>query len=239
MAEKRKFFQRLLHIEPGIALGQWIYDRITNNWALLLAATGGTVMSVLAAVSEFLKPYGPFGIGAAAIIFALLVWLTLAASTLLFAKAGLKRAERSAVEKWKEQVETVNPLDDEFNRRRLRVTDLANPITGVIANKKIINCELIGPANIAFRGGFDARGGIYFERCEVVVSPVEKTRTIYNVIILHNAEVFNTTIIGCTIYITEDIVELFAGIGANIVTLTGHPDIDNPQQQDIEEETRP
>ncbi len=238
MAEKRNFLQRLLRIEPGIALGQWVWDRIANNLPLLTALFGGSVMSYLAAISEYFAPYGPFGIGAAALIFVLLIWLTLSLASLLLAKAGVRRAERDAVNRWRDVVHYVNPLESEFNKKRLRIGDLAHPVTKFISNKRFIDCELFGPGNIGFYGPVRMTN-VDLSLCEVVAVPQDKITQVRNIIVMENVEFYQTQISGCVIFIQMDKILDLHQQNANIVTLFEDPNIDSQSQQDTAPETQP
>jgi hypothetical protein len=78
MAEKQNWFFRLIRYEPGISLGQWAYDRIASNWDRLVAifvGVGG--MSYLASITDWIKDWGPAGIGAIGIVSALIIWIGL------------------------------------------------------------------------------------------------------------------------------------------------------------------
>ena len=79
---------RLLKIEPGVTLGQWLYDRITNNWAWLVALFAGSGMSYLAVISQWIKPWGPIGYGAIGLVSALLIYLGLSYGYALISLAG-------------------------------------------------------------------------------------------------------------------------------------------------------
>src|SRR5687767_4239237 len=41
MAEKPKWFLRLIRYEPGLTLGQCLCDRIANNWTTIVSLLGG------------------------------------------------------------------------------------------------------------------------------------------------------------------------------------------------------
>ncbi|MBR0993805.1 hypothetical protein JQ580_24065 [Bradyrhizobium japonicum] len=54
----------------------------------------------------------------------------------------------------------INPLDQMFTGRRLRLVDLAPPVGAFIDNKTFTDCEFIGPANVMFQGcNFLGSGG--------------------------------------------------------------------------------
>lgn len=238
MAEKRNLFQRLLRIEPGIALGQWIYDRIVNNWVLLTAVFGGSLMSALAAVSEFLKPYGPFGIGVVALFFILLIWVVVSWITLIRAKAGVKRVEASAIEKWKQQVDGINPLESQFNRLRIKILDLVHPVTNRVTGKNFIDCELFGPANIYLLGSGRVLD-VAFNNCDVIVVRPSRPVLMQTVIAFDNVRISGGSIWQCTIFIDQSYVEHFKSMGANFISLAGDPEIDSPPQQDTGSGTQP
>jgi hypothetical protein len=70
--------QRALRIEPGITLGQWVYDRIANNWDRLLALfVAGGGMSFLASITQWVEAWGPVGIGAIGFGSAIIAWIGL------------------------------------------------------------------------------------------------------------------------------------------------------------------
>lgn len=64
-------------------------------------------------------------------------------------------------EKQAAKTDQINPLDDTFKKQRIRLIDLAEPITNEIKNKVFIECEIFGPANAVFMNGcvFQLNGG--------------------------------------------------------------------------------
>jgi hypothetical protein len=53
----------------------------------------------------------------------------------------------------------INPLDNMFTGRRLRLVDLAPPVGAFIENRTFTDCEIIGPANVMFEGCSFVRSG--------------------------------------------------------------------------------
>ncbi len=238
MAE-RNILQKILQIQPGIALGQWGYERIVNNWSLLTALfVGGGGMSYLASISEIIAPFGPVGIGGIGLISALLVWVGLAWARGLRANARERLANARAVEKWKEQTDTVNPLDPEFQRARINIADLAHPVTRRISNKRFIDCQLMGPSNLIIMGK-TSLANMDFTNCDLVVVNNKKTIPIYNALLIEECQMIGGEIVSCTIYIPPEMVNLFRGFGADFLSFTGDPQIDTPQPQDTEQKTQP
>ncbi len=109
--KKPTVLRRLLRIEPGISLGQWAYDRVTNNAGLLTSAFGGAVMYALGLITDWARAVGPMGIGGVAIAATLAIWIGLSAAQNQRAKAAVRKAEAAAITKWKEEVDTINPLE--------------------------------------------------------------------------------------------------------------------------------
>jgi hypothetical protein len=236
MAAPATWWERLLRIEPGISIGQWAYDRIANNWDRLLAVfIAGGGMTYLAAITDWMKAWGPFGIGASALGAMIVVWVGLAWASSLRATAQLRRAGTSALEKWKERVDTVNPLAPEFHTKRLRVEDIAHPIDRSISDKRLIDCELIGPANLLFLG-VDLKG-VAFHQCDTVVVKIKTP--LNNGIALRNITMIGGSFWNCTLLIPPQMVDTFAKMGAVFVSPTGVPEIDNPQPPSTEEKMQP
>lgn len=160
------FIQRLLRIEPGISLGQWFYDRITNNWALLVAMFGGSGMSYLAAISEWIKPWGPVGYGGVGLIAALLTYL---GATYGYAAIG-KGRERAAQAEYinnRTRLLPINILAPIHTHERIELVQFYNHFFTPIENVRFDQCELVGPASIILEGCNLDRS--QFVDCEVVI----------------------------------------------------------------------
>ncbi len=236
MLRPMPWYQRILRIEPGLSLATWAYERIANNWHWLVAIfVAGGGMSYLASATEWLSSWGPAGIGAVGLASALLTWLALAGASLWRAKALERRARAHAISQWKEQVDSFNPLEDMFNKKRMRVVDLANPITHQINKKNLIDCELLGPANIYFVGK-NALNNTTLVDCDIVVLRRSKKLRIVNVVRVQDVTMVGGAILRCTIFIRQAEVPHFVKMGASFMTLTGVEEIDNQLLLELEEE---
>lgn len=227
MAERKNWFLRVVRWEPGISLGQWIYDRIANNWDRLVALfVGAGGMSYLASITEWLKAWGPVGIGAVGIGSALIIWIGLAWAQSIRAQARRRHAETYAIQKWEENVDDFNPLSPEFHLKRMKIGDLANPISKKVIGKCLIDCELIGPAVIFFHKDIEMNG-VGFVDCDVVVAKPVETIVLKNVVGFEKFKMIGGTIWNCTIIIQPHFVKTFAAMGVDFVTLTGEVEIDS------------
>ena len=121
----------------------------------------------------------------------------------------------------------MNPLAPEFTRQRIRLADIAHPVTNRIRNKRFVDCDLLGPATIVLSStrpsGFQMNG-TGLGNCDIVVTT--QRPFINNVIVLEDVHIIGGDILKCTVYIHPSMVDLFDLPGANFVTLTGRPDID-------------
>jgi hypothetical protein len=161
---------RILKIEPGISLGQWIADRITHNWNSLVSifvGLGG--MSYLGLLTDWVRAWGPVGVGGIGLFSALLMWIGLSWAQLLRDRAEERRARAKAIEKWKDEVDSINPMEEQFNRRRIAISDLINPLTKAAEGKTFVDCELYGPAVIVFINS--TLVDVTFRGCDIVVVP--------------------------------------------------------------------
>lgn len=232
-----EWLRKLLRIEPGISLAQWTYDRISNNWDRLLAAfvaAGG--MSYFGSISEAIAAWGPGGIWAAGVLLGLATWIGLSWAASLKAHARLRRAQATATEDWRQRVgDSVNPLSPEFHTKRLRIADIAHPINRRIENKRFIDCELIGPANL-LPLGVDIRG-MEFINCDCVV--VRNGVPIRNAVGLKNVTLLGGKIWQCTFLVPQKDIPQFVAMGATFVSPTGLSEIDSQSPPDTQEKTQP
>lgn len=186
----------------------------------------GGIGAWLASTVEWIDQFGAFGwyvAGLVCVLIAVLAGLSVAGLRYLWIRAGATR-------KWQYEVHDINPLAKEFHKQRIKFLDLAHPITKSISGKRIVDCELMGPANLFMKG----KGGITganLNNCDVVVVQSHKAVPINNVVVIEDTDIIGGDVWECTIFISIAMVPIFQGMGAEFITLTGHPDIDTPQQQ--------
>lgn len=225
-ARKTSPVQRLLRIEPGISLGQWAYDRVSGNWDRVAALfLGGGGMTYLAGVTDWVWPWGPVGVGGIGLLSAISLWLGLSLAQQARAKSLVSRAEASAVERWKQVVDTVNPLQQEFHKQRIRLTDLAHPVSKRISGKKFTGCQLVGPANVAIVDRVTLMNS-GFNSCDMIL--VKQEVFMRNGIALEACSIFDCELIECTIFVHPDLFPSFREIpGIHFINLTGDQEIDS------------
>lgn len=220
------FIRKILHIESGISLAQWIYDTLANNWPRLVAlfiAGGG--MTYLSTITEWARSIGPAGIGGIVISTVLLTNLLLSKAQDFRAQARERNALASASTRWAETVDSVNPLDANFQKKRIRITDLAHPLTNRITAKKFSECQLTGPANIVFVNGCNLIG-VSFGNCDMILT--KNNMYIYNVIPIFDCSIIGGEMLNATIYVHPDMLQQLKNTsGITFVNLTGDPELDN------------
>jgi hypothetical protein len=143
-----------------------------------------------------------------------------------------------ARQKWADQTDDFNPLERDFRNKRMRLFDLMHPLTKRIDNKRIYDCELLGPANLFLYRNFKMDGITFFDCTAVVLWPEADGRVhTGDAVILENGEMHGGAIFNTTILIPPHMVKDFKGTGIPFATLTGDPDIDSPRIQGTEAET--
>ena len=182
-------------------------------------------MLYLAAITEWLRAIGSAGIGGAVILTMIIIWLGIGFAQLLRANARLRRIQGSALEKWKEQVDHINPLDQQFHGKRILIADLVHPVTKSIEGKRFTDCELIGPANLAMIGG-GQMVGVTFGNCDIVVLRPSERLPVHNAVKLDSLNIIGGAIWNCTIFIPQRLIQMFVDMNATFISLTGQPEID-------------
>ncbi len=211
--------RRLLKIEPGISLTQWAWDKIPETWRTpITGSVVGAGMSYLASITDWVQSWGPLGYGIIALLSAVVVFISISLFRYLMAGAAVRRATASATEKWKNIANTINPLDNEFSKKRIKLADLSHPMLVSVDNKTFVDCDLMGPANMFFSGSTNLSQVVFFN-CDIIVA--KESVRVMNVIPLNNINMYRGRIVGCTIYITSDRVAEFQSMGTNIVSFTG------------------
>ena len=192
----------------------------------------GFVTAHFAALNEWIASFGPIGYWTAGLIGTLLV----AVIGAILARIRLWWLTGGAIDKWKKDVVGINPLDAQFTGLRIRIHDLAHPVSKIIKNKAFFNCELMGPANIALLNNNHFQNGGFFG-CDVVVG--KQDTEIKNAIGFENVSFIGGGIWNATIFIPPQLVPLFRQMGAHFVTLTGDEAPAPQQPQGIGPEKQP
>src|SRR5207248_10378109 len=97
-----------------------LLERVFRWGPTVLGAASASGASAWAAhASAWLNKYGPIAWVGSALV-GLLIFSVI---YLLWARARLALANTAAVRKWQESVDSINPLDQEFTRRRINPND--------------------------------------------------------------------------------------------------------------------
>lgn len=194
------------------------------TWIQLITGTSlvsvvGWISREIALHTKWIVAAGPYAIWLATLLGALL-FVLLCLGIAWFRYAWTKA---SAMQMWKERVTTINPLDAEFNKERIEIANIISPINHKIADKRFINCELLGPANITFMSNNDIHNA-KFERCDVCVVKAGVTSQ-GNIVPFDGVQIIGGSIANCTIFITPDMVQQFLQMGAQFLTFTGDSEV--------------
>lgn len=140
----------------------WVWDWFIEHWPTVIVVVGGAVMTWLGYLSAWLRVYGPVAWGALGIASALVL-------SLAFFLAGLAKQRFVLVRFAERRAETagINPLDDHFSKKRIKMSDFFHPFYEPVTATKFQDCELLGPAAVALEGGAFLRSS--FVNCEAVI----------------------------------------------------------------------
>ena len=187
-------------------LWAWGWDWVIDHWpTLIVTIVGGGGMTYLATVSQWLNAYGPVAWGAAALV----GLLASAAIYWLVALARLKSAQGTYVPLQYKPGESINPLDTVFDKKRIKIQDLIDPVTQQVSDKVFTGCDLVGPANILLFSGSYTDGEFIHCNCVLVnkksIKPLTVTR-------LENVTMIKCRVISATIFIPEHLKDKFGNI---------------------------
>lgn len=195
----------------GGKIDNW-FSRATNGLtfyqALAPAGAVGVVTAYLSSTVSWVANFGAFGLWVAGLCGFFVTSISLAALGI----AKEKRAAAKARERWAAQVDSTNPLDTDFTRKRLNISDIVSPIDKRIANKRFTHCELLGPANIILINA----GSLMetsFDQCDICV--IQDSTTIQNVVVFDACHIHGCSIFGCTVFVSDKMyADHFKGMGA-------------------------
>jgi hypothetical protein len=139
--------------------------------------------------------------------------------TVLYLLIGYARnlmVQADATRKWARDVDRIDPMAKVFENKRIKVSELAHPITGRIKDKTFRDSEILGPENIYL---VDCRlDGVSFVGCDVVI--VRDNIGLFNVKVFENCIFKNGEIGRCTVFLNQAHFELFKSSTPGVFAIT-------------------
>ena len=121
----------------------WLFDQAIEHWPSIAILVGGSIMGVLAAISNWLAPYGPIAWGsvgiASILVLVFIYWLY-----------GLARAKIATADyaKAKSMASIVNVLSPTHNHEKINLVDFFNHFYMSNDDIRFEGCDSVGPALI-------------------------------------------------------------------------------------------
>lgn len=193
----RDWFLRALKIEPGISLAQWAYDRVARNWQWLVSGGGGAGMAYLSAGAAVVNQYGPFGWAAVGLLSSFVILLML----LMYQRLTRWRIWNAHYRRVAASPDAVNPLDTQFDRKRVRLSDFAPPAGKQIVGKTFMGCQIVGPANVFLDGQTTIRRMASVNVDAVLLG---NHRGAWNVYAIENCTFIDCTFFDITFFVTRE-----------------------------------
>lgn len=185
---------------------RWVAKQIGTYWDALSAIFGwvlpiaGGVMTGWAAwATGIFSTYAPLswvvvGVAGAGIC-ALIFWIA--------SKATFWLAQAKWARTWGSPGDGVNPLDDNFVRKRIKINDFVSPAHQIIEGKVFDRCELIGPTLVLLHQNVNFQ---YPQMLDCNFVCCKENFIVYNATILKDCNLFNCKLYRITFLITESAV---------------------------------
>jgi hypothetical protein len=185
----------------SVSVDKWLsrISGIYGLWPLVPAGVVGAIAAFLSKGVIWVQQFGAFGY----LFSGLFAFVTTSCAFALLAFAREKWELAAAVQKWKLQVNTVNPLQVSFDSLRLNISDIAHPVTNRIIKKTFSNCELMGFSNIVFVGCTLSNGS--FNGCQFVI--VRDDSSVNNVVIFEECHLVNFEFFSTTVFMNQAMFE--------------------------------
>lgn len=188
-------------------------------WQILVPASVVAVVSGwLSSTIEVISQYGAFGwwtVGLAAFGFTTSALYLAALTREKWIYAGIARERAKAGD-------AINPLEKEFHRHRIRLSDMVRPSTNYIRDKSFTDCQLIGPMTVNLDGCDITQAG--FINCNWLVC--KDDAKIFNAITMKNIVIRGGDMSDLTIVVPASQLDFLRSLPAVPMNLTGDVEID-------------
>src|SRR5258708_7851914 len=145
------------------AIKDWLFSRLAERWfELMLGFITGGGMGYLAAITDWMAPWGPIGWAATGFFF-------LAVVISFYALYWWARSRRDLTEFSEKAAQSIsiNVLEDLFVKKKINLSDFYHPFLRATKHAKFQDCELFGPCSIVLDGGKIERSNFHY--CDVVI----------------------------------------------------------------------
>lgn len=205
---KELFFSWLGRIADGFAV-----------WPLIPVSVTSLAFGYASTALAVVKSYGLFGW----LSVALLVFLVLSLALLAIGSARYQMALAKATVRWSEVLDNVNPLENEFTRKRIKLADFVNPTTSLIKGKTFTDCELVGPGVIVSAGTTNMYGA-GFRNCNFLA--IRDDRPVAGAIFLDDVRITGGFLENLTIFMQPQVVQGMRNSNMPFLNMTGIPELD-------------
>lgn len=182
----------------GRKFDTWL-SRVSSIFAFFSPIVPGTIGAFVtgwfAMGVDQINAYGWLGWWCAAVVGFFVI-------TVLYLLTGFAKnlmVQADATRKWAREVDRIDPMAKVFENKRIKVTDLAHPITGRIKDKTFRDSELLGPENIFLLNC--TLDGLHFMDCEMVI--VRDNITLFNLKVFEKCIFKNGELAKCTVFLNQ------------------------------------
>ncbi len=189
----------------------------TWAWPYIAGVVGvGAVTGFIAKATAWIEPWGAIGWWAA-----FLAGVLLAAFVLLLGSIAYSRATDARLrKKIYGDSDKLNPLDNFFQGKRIKLDDLVFPLDVFVRKKTFENCDIIGPYNVILVG----RGTLANCTGSFVQAAIVKDGSqITNAIVLEECTIRNCRLYQITFLVPKSFFEVFSNGMNNITWITDTP----------------
>jgi hypothetical protein len=202
-----------------VSLLRWIIAKLSSHWDMvtwvvgwLWTLGGGAMTGWAARASGILSQWAPLswviaGIGGAAVC--AVVWWVIT-------KAQYALAQAKWIRTWSSPGDGVNPMDDSFTRKRIKINDFVSPVHKVIDGKVFDRCELIGPTLVLLQD-VNLHSPLMID-CNFICC--KDNVQVTNVVVLKNVNLINCKLYGFTFLVPETATDGFTAIGVKWLART-------------------
>lgn len=197
---------------------------VATFWPMLVpAGVGAVILGYLSMSVGWINKYGAFGWATTG----LLAFVLISAGLALVGYGRHRWEMAKASRKWATDVDAINPLDNEFHKKRIKLADLRHPVRRQIEGKKFTDCQLMGPTNLFLSHNMNLTNAAFLN-CDLILT--KNKAQIFNVTELTNCEIIGGEIVEATIYVHPSVFQSFKDMpGVRFVNQTEDVEVDARQ----------
>ncbi|MCA3626853.1 MAG: hypothetical protein IOC49_06385 [Methylobacterium sp.] len=195
--------------DTGLLDRLWqVWEKLSQFSTVATSVSGGGLMTVAAYFTDWMSNWGLLGLATVAVVAASFIYISLSLAGLVRSAARERNQRSEYLALASEQGDSINPLQDTFRNKIVKINDLFVPHMQLLQSKNFKECHIIGPGIVALRGNCNLFECGFDMSCNFIVVDYRKKHFISGLVGFENAHFEKCVFVNTTFILDENLAAI-------------------------------